>query len=93
MRRQPRVNALADPEQSLAHRGRPGAAALFLGDERFAHAFGPSGDETSGLAIWHTDLLARLRLPAFLMASSNANDSGSTNVLHCGQMIEPADLA
>jgi hypothetical protein len=40
-----------------------------------------------------TSSLAPVSLPAFLIASINANNSGSTNVLRCGQMIEPADLA
>src|SRR5215475_14984823 len=45
MRRQPRVDALADPKQPLAKRCKLGAAALFLGDERLTHALGPSGDK------------------------------------------------
>src|SRR5262245_18270167 len=60
MRRQPRVDALADPEQPLAQSGKLCATALFLGDEWLTHALGPSGDETPGLAIRHSYLLGRL---------------------------------
>src|SRR5215467_8218045 len=55
MRRQPRVDALADPQQAFAQRGKLCAAALFLSDERLTYALGPSGDETPGLPIRHTD--------------------------------------
>jgi hypothetical protein len=60
VRRQPRVDALADPKQPFAERGKLCAAALFFGDERLAHTLGPSGDETPGLSIRHTDLRGRL---------------------------------
>ena len=60
MRRKPRVDAFAQPQQLVAQLGELGAAALLLGDQRLAHSLGPSGDQSPGLAIGHANLLGRL---------------------------------
>ncbi len=51
MRRQSRLDPFAQPQEALAERGQPAAAALFFVDQRLADDVRPFRNQTPGLAI------------------------------------------
>ena len=60
MRRQPRVDALAQPQQLFAELCEFGAPAFLFADQRLTHALGPRRDQPPRLTVRNADQCGRL---------------------------------